>query len=210
MSGSASASAAKPTAASYLRQLYHGPDTGSSTAARTQQSAAAAPTPTPTATTRLDEIIAVMDFEATCEDEAKRNSAFDLRQQEIIEWPIMLLNVRTGVIVDTLHLYLTPILQPTLTSFCTSLTGITQTMVTPSFASTQVEEDTRVPRIPAVPFHVALVQVALFFHKHRMMSAHDVHSVAALVTSMPHSPAMRKWSHAQRNESRAVLPPLDT
>ncbi|XP_055488660.1 3'-5' exoribonuclease 1 isoform X1 [Leucoraja erinacea] len=68
--------------------------------------------------------ICVIDFEATCEE---NNPPEYLH--EIIEFPIALMNTRTLEIEDTFQEYVKPEQKPTLTEFCTKLTGITQDMV---------------------------------------------------------------------------------
>ncbi|XP_078252097.1 3'-5' exoribonuclease 1 isoform X3 [Rhinoraja longicauda] len=68
--------------------------------------------------------ICVIDFEATCEE---NNPPEYLH--EIIEFPIALVNTRTLEIEDTFQEYVKPEQKPTLTEFCTKLTGITQDMV---------------------------------------------------------------------------------
>uniref|UniRef100_A0A7R9ZA75 Exonuclease domain-containing protein n=2 Tax=Pseudictyota dubia TaxID=2749911 RepID=A0A7R9ZA75_9STRA len=68
--------------------------------------------------------LCVLDFEATCNDRGPAP-----RPQEIIEFPTLLVNVRTGNIEGTFHYYIKPDVNPTLSAFCTSLTGITQRMV---------------------------------------------------------------------------------
>jgi len=64
-----------------------------------------------------------LDFECTCKE---NDQTF---QNEIIEFPIVLLNAHTLQIEDTFHSYVKPKLNPTLTPFCTKLTGITQAQV---------------------------------------------------------------------------------
>ena len=66
----------------------------------------------------------VVDFEATCEE---RNPA-DF-PHEIIEFPGVLVDGRTGRQVDTWREYVRPVLHPALSDFCTSLTGISQDTV---------------------------------------------------------------------------------
>ncbi|CAF1431959.1 unnamed protein product, partial [Adineta steineri] len=66
------------------------------------------------------EYIAVVDFEATCEDQQ------DNYQNEIIEFPIVLINVQQQTIVDKFQSYCRPIINPILSKFCTDLTGIEQ------------------------------------------------------------------------------------
>ena len=65
----------------------------------------------------------VLDFEATC-DETKTP-----KPQEIIEFPVLKVNSSTTEIEATFHSYVQPTAHPTLTPFCTKLTGITQDMV---------------------------------------------------------------------------------
>eukprot|EP00494_Astrolonche_serrata_P033168 UN33437 len=68
--------------------------------------------------------IAVLDFEATCEKNQRINP------QEIIEFPVMLVDTSLNQVVATFHEYVRPIHNPKLSKFCTELTGITQQMVT--------------------------------------------------------------------------------
>jgi len=63
----------------------------------------------------------VIDFEATCE--LIKSSEF---QQEIIEFPAVLVNGRTCEIEAEFRSYCRPVINPLLTEFCTELTGITQ------------------------------------------------------------------------------------
>ncbi|XP_055767416.1 ERI1 exoribonuclease 2-like [Salvelinus fontinalis] len=65
----------------------------------------------------------VIDFESTCWRE--RNSY----GQEIIEFPAVLLNTSTGEVESEFHTYVQPQEHPTLSDFCTELTGITQQQV---------------------------------------------------------------------------------
>mmetsp|Transcript_36867 Transcript_36867/g.105640 ORF Transcript_36867/g.105640 Transcript_36867/m.105640 type:complete len:89 (+) Transcript_36867:85-351(+) len=63
----------------------------------------------------------VLDFEATCEEKRR------LVPQEIIEWPVVKVNAHTCCIEDpAFHQYIAPQAHPTVTPFCTQLTGITQ------------------------------------------------------------------------------------
>ncbi|XP_059468578.1 3'-5' exoribonuclease 1-like [Neocloeon triangulifer] len=66
----------------------------------------------------------VIDFEATCEQE--RDNSFP---HEIIEFPALLIDTRKKEIVDQFHMFCKPKLNPTLSEFCISLTGITQDVV---------------------------------------------------------------------------------
>ena len=65
----------------------------------------------------------VLDFEATC-DTGKY-----FKPQEIIEFPCIKLHPCTFQPCGLFHEYIRPLANPTLTNFCTELTGITQDMV---------------------------------------------------------------------------------
>lgn len=67
--------------------------------------------------------IFVLDFEATC---CNTDSEFT---NEIIEFPIVVVDVKTGKIIAEFQEYVRPTVNPTLTDFCTSLTGIQQETV---------------------------------------------------------------------------------
>uniref|UniRef100_A0A8C6T6E4 ERI1 exoribonuclease 2 n=1 Tax=Neogobius melanostomus TaxID=47308 RepID=A0A8C6T6E4_9GOBI len=67
--------------------------------------------------------IIVIDFESTCWRE--KNSY----GQEIIEFPAVLLNTSMGEVESEFHSYVQPQEHPTLSDFCTELTGITQAQV---------------------------------------------------------------------------------
>jgi len=66
----------------------------------------------------------VVDFEATCEE---RNAPEF--PHEIIEFPGVIVDGRTGQQVSSWREYVRPLLRPELSPFCTSLTGITQETV---------------------------------------------------------------------------------
>jgi Exonuclease len=66
--------------------------------------------------------LAILDFEATCSKER-------IQPQEIIEFPILLFNTTTLAVDATFHSYVRPVHHPTLTEFCTKLTGIHQNTV---------------------------------------------------------------------------------
>ena len=66
---------------------------------------------------------AVLDFEATCENNVK------LDPQEIIEFPLVLVDAQTLERVDEFRTYVRPERNPKLTQFCTELTGILQEQV---------------------------------------------------------------------------------
>ena len=64
----------------------------------------------------------VLDFEATC-----GNKGYEPTPQEIIEFPCAMISTKKNFeIVSIFHEYIRPIHNPTLTTFCTELTGITQ------------------------------------------------------------------------------------
>ncbi|VDL71163.1 unnamed protein product [Nippostrongylus brasiliensis] len=65
----------------------------------------------------------VLDFEATC-------SLYKIHPyQEIIEFPVAKVDTKTWSICSYFHHYVRPVANPTLSSFCTHLTGIIQEMV---------------------------------------------------------------------------------
>lgn len=66
----------------------------------------------------------VLDFEATCEEGAP------VGPQEIIEFPTLLYNLDKNEVEARFHEYVRPIKVPTLTPFCTNLTGIEQVSTT--------------------------------------------------------------------------------
>jgi len=78
----------------------------------------------PPASPSVYDFLVVMDFEATCEKSNLPNYP-----HEIIEFPAVLIDVNKWEIVDSWRRYVKPKLNPTLTPFCTNLTGITQDMV---------------------------------------------------------------------------------
>lgn len=65
----------------------------------------------------------VLDFEATCEDRK------EIVPQEIIEFPVLMLNSTTLEVESIFHQYVLPTVHSELTAFCTELTGILQEMV---------------------------------------------------------------------------------
>ncbi|XP_058975249.1 3'-5' exonuclease Snipper-like isoform X3 [Musca domestica] len=69
------------------------------------------------------EYVIAVDFEATCwENQAPPR----WRESEIIEFPAILVNLKTGKIEAEFHKYIMPIESPKLSAYCTELTGITQ------------------------------------------------------------------------------------
>jgi len=69
--------------------------------------------------------LAVCDVEATCEE----NSFSRHYIHEIIEFPVVLVDIAQGTVVDEFHSYVRPTVNTTLSEFCTRLTGITQERV---------------------------------------------------------------------------------
>lgn len=63
--------------------------------------------------------ICVYDFECQCE-EGTKNLTFN----EIIEFPVVVIDVKQRKIVGEFHTYVKPTIHPQLTEFCQKLTGI--------------------------------------------------------------------------------------
>ncbi|XP_055328732.1 3'-5' exoribonuclease 1-like isoform X2 [Paramacrobiotus metropolitanus] len=72
----------------------------------------------------LDYLI-VIDFEATCY-ENKRAGTYE---QEIIEFPAVLIDIRNRCVLDSFHRYCRPVKHRILSDFCKTLTGISQEQV---------------------------------------------------------------------------------
>jgi inhibitor of KinA sporulation pathway (predicted exonuclease) len=64
--------------------------------------------------------VIVLDFEATCQPGGAP------RPQEVIEFPSVLVSLRERAVVDTFSSFVRPVHHPTLSEFCTELTGIRQ------------------------------------------------------------------------------------
>ena len=90
------------------------------------------------------------DFEATCDENAK------LDVQEIIEFPTVFVSTTTGQVEFIFHTYVRPDVHPTLTSFCTELTGIEQGTVD-----------------KGISLHEALERHKAFINAHRLVPAFD-------------------------------------
>ena len=65
----------------------------------------------------------ILDFEATCSDTDPRY------RNEIIEFPIVALDAKTGKIVSEFREYVRPVINEKLSAFCMKLTGIEQETV---------------------------------------------------------------------------------
>lgn len=79
---------------------------------------------------KLDYLL-ILDFEATCTDK----NEFPRHEMEIIEFPIVVLCLKTNTVIDEFHRYVKPKNRPILTKFCKDLTGISQEIIdkSPSF-----------------------------------------------------------------------------
>ncbi|XP_054993108.1 ERI1 exoribonuclease 2 isoform X1 [Sorex araneus] len=73
---------------------------------------------------QLFDYLIVIDFESTCWNDGKRH-----HDQEIIEFPAVLLNTSTGEVESEFHAYVQPQEHPVLSTFCMELTGIKQAQV---------------------------------------------------------------------------------
>ncbi|XP_034121868.1 ERI1 exoribonuclease 2 isoform X1 [Drosophila guanche] len=67
-----------------------------------------------------------VDFEATCWE---KQSPPQWRESEIIEFPAVLVNLKTGKVEAEFHTYVMPLESPRLSNYCTELTGIHQKTV---------------------------------------------------------------------------------
>ena len=79
---------------------------------------------TPTTPALAFDFILVLDFEATCEEPEPYNYG-----PEIIEFPVVVLNVVERRVVAEFHSFVRPVHNPVLSHFCTKLTGIRQSDV---------------------------------------------------------------------------------
>jgi hypothetical protein len=69
--------------------------------------------------------LCVYDFEAQCEDTNDRKNPKTLKANEIIEFPIVIIDLETQTVQDIFQTYVKPTIEPVLTPFTTELTGIT-------------------------------------------------------------------------------------
>ena len=69
--------------------------------------------------------ICLYDFECTCSNDQQ----IQMNSQEIIEFPVVIVDVKSKSIKSIFQTYVKPTLDPQLTEFCTELTGITQEQV---------------------------------------------------------------------------------
>jgi len=71
--------------------------------------------------------LVIIDFEATCDNGEKPKITRE--NQEIIEFPWIVLRLSDNKIIYKDQCYIRPVLTTELTSFCSALTGITSTQV---------------------------------------------------------------------------------
>ena len=103
--------------------------------------------------------ICVYDFECTCTND----EANPINSHEVIEFPIVIIDVEQKAVVAEFQTYVKPELDPQLTPFCTELTGITQEQV-----------DAGVPLSEALnQAHAFLEAQGLFAHEFVFMSCGD-------------------------------------
>ncbi|KAH3805717.1 3'-5' exoribonuclease 1-like [Dreissena polymorpha] len=121
--------------------------------------------------------LAVIDFEATCEEN------YPSYRHEIIEFPVVLVDVDKMEIVAKFQEYVRPLLNPKLSSFCTSLTGITQEKVD-----------------QADPFVDVLAKVEAWFSQHGL----GQEKTFAVLTDGPWD--MFRFMFYQCQESRIEMP----
>ncbi|RPD82022.1 exonuclease RNase T and DNA polymerase III [Lentinus tigrinus ALCF2SS1-7] len=78
----------------------------------------------------------ILDFEATCDD----SGSIPRNEMEIIEFPTLLYDIEQDQVKAVFHQYVHPICHPTLTQFCTELTGIEQSTVNAAYPFPSVWE----------------------------------------------------------------------
>lgn len=102
--------------------------------------------------------LCVLDFEATCWD----NNSKPKQQMEIIEFPSILYEIdeekNTQTFISKFAKYVKPCINPTLTAFCTDLTGITQSTVN----SAETFKDVYTQHIKWLKTHVPFDSIFLF------------------------------------------------
>ena len=104
-----------------------------------------------------DAIICI-DFEATCDDVREGSPSLVARDaMEIIEFPYVVLDVRTGAVTHREQLYVRPERLDGVTEFCTELTGITREQAARgcSLADAVARLDAYVAAAPATRFCLA-------------------------------------------------------
>lgn len=85
--------------------------------------------------------ILCIDFEATCFDIPTHKKR---KIQEIIEFPAVLINLDTGIIISEFHRYVRPVEIPILSDYCKNLTGISQETVDGANILSEVMEEFRI------------------------------------------------------------------
>lgn len=107
----------------------------------------------------------VIDFEATCEEENPNDY-----HHEIIEFPAVLVDAKSGEMVDVFHEFVRPVINPTLSDFCKELTAISQATLDQADPFPVVQE--RCARRGAIDSHFALndnyFRFVSWLKKHRL------------------------------------------
>ncbi|KAI8995886.1 ribonuclease H-like domain-containing protein [Gaertneriomyces semiglobifer] len=95
----------------------------------------------------------VLDVEATCDRDADRHFP-----NEIIEFPVVLINGETMRVVDEFHSYVRPTVHPKLSAFCIELTGIDQATVdaAPTFSTVLRDFETWLSQYAQPPYRNTL------------------------------------------------------
>lgn len=137
--------------------------------------AAGASAARPASNSQPFEYLVVLDFEATC-DESSNGSRFG--PQEVIEFPLVVIDVSTGETKATFRRYVTPQVHPKLTPFCTGLTGITNAMVAPESG--------------ALPFGTVWTQVEAFLREQNLLP--PLASSSAASSSAAAAAAPYRWA----------------
>ncbi|KAF2070869.1 hypothetical protein CYY_007805 [Polysphondylium violaceum] len=93
--------------------------TTTSTSSTDSTSTSTTTTSTIVASPQKFKYLVILDFEATCEQDVR------IKNQEIIEFPSVLINTQTLETISQFREYVRPVCNPILSKFCTELTGIT-------------------------------------------------------------------------------------
>uniref|UniRef100_A0A0R3VU45 Exonuclease domain-containing protein n=1 Tax=Taenia asiatica TaxID=60517 RepID=A0A0R3VU45_TAEAS len=132
----------------------------------------------------------VLDFEATCFDRGR------VQHQEIIEFPVLLLEAQSCREIDCFHRYVRPVIHPQLSDYCTRLTGIIQDMVDsqPTFPTIMKEfEDWVNSHFPTDKEKVAFAFVTCGDWDLRFMLPHQ-----ASLSNCQVPPYCRRWINVKK------------
>ncbi|KAL5105356.1 ERI1 exoribonuclease 3 [Taenia crassiceps] len=132
----------------------------------------------------------VLDFEATCLDHGH------MQHQEIIEFPVLLLEARSLREIDCFHRYIRPVVHPQLSDFCIRLTGIIQDMVDfqPTFSTTMKDFENWVnSHFPTDREKLNFAFVTCGDWDLRFMLPHQ-----ASISNYPVPPYCRRWINVKR------------